>query len=218
MLSLRHSHPELMQTLIDFDGDGRSKESAELQSLVEAKAASWEAQGIAHRYTTLGELEWRAVRIPFAEGAVSMTPDGSPACTKTLGSLDEHQRELGSVRLLHLPNTWNHIQSDHAVTFSVIPLNARQTQLTTRWLVHADAVEGVDYDLDHLTTVWQRTNEQDRTLAENNQRGIETRGYRPGPYLPLIEAGTAEFTEWYVQTLRANLGELLAKEPIHLLR
>ena len=72
--------------------------------------------------------------------------------------------------------------------------------------MHRDAVEGIDYDLDHLTQVWVATNRQDRTLAENNQRGIATRGYRPGPYTPVIEAGTADFTQWYTETLRAGFG------------
>ena len=200
-----HSHPELMRTLIDFDGPGRSKEANDLATLVETKTVGWDAQGIVHRYTTAGELEWRAVRIPMVDGATAMTMDGSPGCSLLLGSLTQDHRELGSVRLLHLPNTWNHVQSDHAVSFSVIPLNVRQTQLTTRWLVHKDAVEGVDYDVARLTEVWAVTNDQDRTLGENNQRGIESRAYRPGPYMPLIETGTAEFTQWYVNSLRTSL-------------
>jgi hypothetical protein len=42
-------------------------------------------------------------------------------------------------------------------------------------------------------------------LAENNQRGITSRGYRPGPYTPGIENGTADFTNWYTDTLRVGL-------------
>ena len=73
-------------------------------------------------------------------------------------------------------------------------------------LVHADAVEGIDYDLKHLTEVWIATNDQDRTLAENNQRGIATRGYRPGPYIPGIETGVADFVDWYVEVMAAAVG------------
>jgi len=177
-------------------------------SEVEAKVrtvAAWDAADIVHTQTTAGGNEWRAVRIPFVNDAAAMTIDGSPACARVLGTIDDSMRSLGSVRLLHLPNTWNHVQSDHVLSFSVLPISAGETLLITRWLVHRDAVEGIDYDLEHLTRVWKATNRQDATLAEQNQRGIRTRGYRPGPYAPAIEAGTADFTAWYAEQLRRRL-------------
>ena len=199
------AHPELMHTISEFDGPGTSL-AGNVEDLLARKFAEWDAEGIVHEHTTEGGNEWRVVRIPFTNSSAAMTIDGSPACAKLLGTLHETQRELGSVRLLHLPNTWNHVQSDHVVSFSVLPRSAAETLLVTRWLVHRDAVEGVDYDLDHLTRVWVATNDQDRTLAENNQRGIASRGYRPGPYTPGIETGTADFTDWYCATLRSGLG------------
>ena len=198
------AHPQLMHSIAEFDGPGTSMAGG-VQDVLDRKLAEWDAEGIVHEHTTEGGNEWRVVRIPFTNESVAMTIDGSPACTKLLGSLRDHQRELGSVRLLHLPNTWNHVQSDHVVSFSVLPISANETKLITRWLVHRDAVEGIDYDLTHLTQVWVATNDQDRTLAENNQRGIASRGSRPGPYTPGIETGTADFTQWYTETLRAGL-------------
>ena len=198
------AHPELMVVIDEFDGPG-SKVTPRDIATKELAVAAWERAGIVHEQTTAGGNEWRAVRLPFTNDAAAMTIDGSPACSKVLGTLDDGLRSLGSVRLLHLPNTWNHVQSDHVVSFSVLPISASETMLVTRWLVHRDAVEGVDYDFDHLTRVWVATNRQDATLAENNQRGIATRGYRPGPYAPFIEAGTADFTSWYTDQLRQRL-------------
>ncbi len=43
----------------------------------------------------------------------------------------------------------------------MLPLSATETMVTTKWLVHKDAVEGVDYDLEDLTHVWNETNDQD---------------------------------------------------------
>ena len=48
--------------------------------------------------------------------------------------------------------------SDHIVTFSVIPLSAGKTLVRTKWLVHKDAKEGIDYDVKNLTAVWNATN------------------------------------------------------------
>ena len=70
---------------------------------------------------------------------------------------------------------------DHAVTFRVLPIGPTQTQVTTKWLVHADAVEGVDYDLDELTNVWIATNDQDRRIVEENQLGVVVAGLRTRP-------------------------------------
>jgi Rieske 2Fe-2S family protein len=199
------AHPELMHAIAEFDGPGTSAAGNGVAEMLARKFSEWDRAGIVHEHTTAGGQEWRVVRIPFTNDSVAMTIDGSPACTRLLGSLDESQRELGSVRLLHLPNTWNHVQSDHVVSFSVLPVSAAETKLVTRWLVHRDAIEGIDYDIGHLTKVWEATNEQDRTLAENNQRGIASRGYRPGPYVPVIENGTADFTGWYCEVLLAGL-------------
>ena len=52
---------------------------------------------------------------------------------------------IGSLLLFHYPSTWNHVLGDHAISFRVLPVGPMQTQLTTRWLVHTDAVEGEDY-------------------------------------------------------------------------
>ena len=74
--------------------------------------------------------------------------------------------DLGSMRILHLPHSWNHCMGDHMIVFTVWPISAQETMVTTKWLVHKDAVEGVDYDVARLREVWDATNDQDRRLAE----------------------------------------------------
>ena len=56
----------------------------------------------------------------------------------------------------------------------MLPLGKNKTQLVTRWLVPEDAVEGVDYDLDHLTHVWIQTNAQDAALVAECQIGTQS--------------------------------------------
>jgi Rieske 2Fe-2S family protein len=65
----------------------------------------------------------------------------------------------------HFPSSWNHLLGDMAISFRVLPIGPKRTEVTTKWLVNKDAVEGVDYDLKTLTEVWVTTNDQDRTLA-----------------------------------------------------
>lgn len=141
-----------------------------------------------------------------------MTLDGRPASSKLLGNLTDPY--LGSIQFMSLPNSWNHILADYAVTFSVLPVGPEETLVTTKWLVNKDAREGVDYDIDRLTKVWAATNDQDKTLAENNHLGIRGSSYRPGPYSALIEEGTRLFIRWYVKEMLDALAELMGN-PRH---
>ena len=75
--------------------------------------------------------------------------------------------------------------------------------VVSKWLVHKDAKEGIDYELDKLTEVWTTTNLQDRWLAENNQRGVNGLGYAPGPYSQQAEEFVIRFSNWYHQAARA---------------
>jgi Phenylpropionate dioxygenase and related ring-hydroxylating dioxygenases, large terminal subunit len=71
----------------------------------------------------------------------------------------------------------------------MLPLGKDKTQIVTRWLVPHDAVEGVDYDFDHLTHVWEMTNAQDTRLVEECARGLKSPRYEPGPYSEIEENG-----------------------------
>jgi Rieske 2Fe-2S family protein len=188
------NHPELLRTLSEYDSTDDPRVPKAFAERIKAKAAEWEAQGLPHTSQNAPDKRFRVVRLPLAYGE-SMTLDGKPAVQQLLGQLQS--RDLGSVRMLSLPNSWNHLQSDHALAFRVLPLGPQTTQVTTWWLVNKDAQEGVDYNCEQLMQVWAATNDQDRVLAENNQMGINSRAYEPGPYSPTIEFGVQNFIDWY---------------------
>jgi Rieske 2Fe-2S family protein len=54
--------------------------------------------------------------------------------------------------------------------------------------------------------LWDRTNLQDRELAENNQRGVNSAGFIPGPYSEQAEALVLRFVDWYCDTASAYIG------------
>ena len=112
---------------------------------------------------------------------------------------------IGSLLTFHYPSLWNHVLGDHAVTFRVLPLGPKQTMVTTRWLVNAEAVEGVDYSLDELTEVWVATNDQDRRIVEENQLGVASPAFEPGPYNARHEGGVIQFVDWYAATMERAL-------------
>jgi Phenylpropionate dioxygenase and related ring-hydroxylating dioxygenases, large terminal subunit len=149
------------------------------------------------------DMQYRLARMPLLPGAKSFTMDLKPAVTKFLGRVRDDS--AGTLLKYHYPTTWNHFLPDHSIVFRVTPLTATTTQVTTKWLVHKDAVEGVDYDLQRLTEVWIATNDEDRQVVEDNQRGINSPAYEPGPYSPIHETGVIGFVDWYCNTMSRRL-------------
>ncbi|HET6470014.1 MAG TPA: aromatic ring-hydroxylating dioxygenase subunit alpha [Geminicoccaceae bacterium] len=195
------SHPELIRTLAEFDNDQDPRTSAEYKELLQVARQRWASLGLPSVETL--SADYRAIRLPFIGGARSMTLSGEPASARLMGKVPDG--DLGSMRLLHLPNTWNHMQGDHCIAFRILPVGPEETLLTTKWLVHKDAVEGVDYEVENLTHVWRRTNEQDRRVVEINQQGINSRAYEPGPYSRQSEFGVIHFVEWYCAEIERQL-------------
>jgi Rieske 2Fe-2S family protein len=130
--------------------------------------------------------------------------NGKAASAKRLGQFQ--QSDLGALSFWTQPNSWHHFMADHIVTFTVLPIAVDKTLVRTTWLVHKDAVEGVDYNVDNLTAVWNATNAQDRQLCEQSQRGIASPAYEPGPYSPFTEGLVDKFCNWYTRRLAAELG------------
>ncbi|AEM84137.1 aromatic ring-hydroxylating oxygenase subunit alpha [Streptomyces violaceusniger] len=158
-------------------------------------------------YAEIEELDTRTTgfhihREPLDLAGESYTSDGTAACKRLLA--DFPTARLGRLSLHMQPNSWCHFMADHAITFSVIPLARDRTLLRTTWLVHADAVEGADYDLDTLTKVWKATNDQDAVFVARAQRGVSSPAYLPGPYSP-TEYQVEAFINWYITRLKAHL-------------
>ena len=196
------SHPSLCVTFDDnpnIAGDGSGKDDP----VIAAHLQKCEKAGLPSEFTIAPNEQWRFVRVPLVGSSVSYTLDGKQACEKLVG--DVTIRDAGTLLFFHYPNTWNHFLSDMVILFSVKPVGPQETQVTTKWFVHKDAVEGQDYDLERLTTVWIHTNDEDREIIEENQRGINSPAYEPGPYSAAQETGVAQFVDWYCETMTSRL-------------
>jgi Rieske 2Fe-2S family protein len=156
----------------------------------------WEKWGLPSQFSLDARGQSRLMRMPLVEGMVSFTVDGGPASRRRLSD-SITAADVGSLLMFHYPSTWNHILGDHATTFRLLPISATETQLTTKWLVHKDACEGLDYNVAHLTRVWRATNDQDRRVCQENQLGVNSPAYEPAPYSPVHEAGVMQFMAWY---------------------
>jgi Rieske 2Fe-2S family protein len=154
---------------------------------------------------TMGDW-WQAIRFPLNPGVVSMTMDGKHAVKRLM--VDRLEGDIGSVRFAIEPNSFAHALADHTFVFMAEPSGPQETLVTAKWYVHKDAVEGVDYHLESLVALWLTTNKQDIELVENNQRGVNSVGYVPGPYSEEAEALVGRFTDWYCQEATSALDRL----------
>lgn len=195
------SHPELLNSFVEnlsVAGVAGGEDPA--------LASFWdrcETAGLPSRLAMAENGQYRMTRIPLAPNAVSYTIDGKPAVS---GRLDgSGLANIGALLYFNYPSTWNHFLGDHALSFRVLPQGPGETLVTTKWLVHKDAKEGIDYDLDNLTRVWWATNDQDRKLVEGTHAGVSSPAYEPGPYSDLAENGPCQFDDWYCETMHRRL-------------
>lgn len=189
------NHPELCRTYPEAPS-ATGVQGAKDDPVISGHWEKCEAAGLPSEFRISPTGQFRVARMPLVQDAESYTMSGARAVKRPLSNevLESH---IGTLLLFHYPTTWNHVLADHAVTFRVLPLGPELTQVTTKWLVNKDAVEGVDYSVDELTHVWTETNDQDRRIVEENAFGIRSPAYEPGPYAEVDEGGVMQFVEWY---------------------
>ncbi len=198
------NHPELSLT---FPIGRKTLTDAEQQEINETFGVRMAEQGL-----PCGPVEgpwWQAGRFPLNRGTQSLTMDGRPCVARTIGHVGNG--DVGSLRWALEPHCFAHALGDYVFMFSAMPIAPDETVVTAKWLVSADAQEGVDYTIPGLTELWDKTNLQDRELAENNQRGVNSVGFVPGPYSPNAESLVLRFVDWYCNTAQDYIaGTLLA--------
>lgn len=195
------NHPSLCRTFPEDPTLFGIEEETPLR--LQAHFDRMEAQGFPSRFQMSDNMQYRVTRMPLIEGAESYTMDGKVAVSKFLGRIAD--KSAGALLKFHYPTTWNHFLADHSIVFRVTPIGPTETEVTTKWLVHKDAIEGQDYDLQRLTEVWTATNDEDRRVVEDNQQGINSPAYEPGPYSRTQENGVISFVDWYCNAMGDRL-------------
>jgi len=198
------NHPELARTFSDRPTVTSVSGAADDPQIIE----HWrrcQSAALASEFQLSPDGQMRTARMPLVEPAVSYTLTGAAAVKRPLSDSIPRDLNIGTLLLFHYPTTWNHVLADHAISFRVLPLGPTRTALTTKWLVHREAVEGVDYDLGELTRVWLATNEQDRGIVREIQIGMDCPTYEPGPLSRVTEGGVQQFIDWYCTRLEQRL-------------
>ncbi|MSP75743.1 MAG: aromatic ring-hydroxylating dioxygenase subunit alpha [Rhodospirillaceae bacterium] len=149
--------------------------------------------------STMTGVSWRCHRTPVVEGFVTQSMDGKPlSCL--MGDIKEW--DSGTLRTTVFPNFWQHTNCDYAAAARLTPIGPNETHVRGYWLVDEKAVEGKDYTLDRLLPIWDLTNKQDWKICEDQQAGVSSHAYTPGPYSLVRERNVAHFLDWYLGELR----------------
>ena len=204
------NHPQYIKANFDhYNADDTTPRIRdEMAAVVRRSEARWASEGLASTHRDPGMTRFpdaergiwfSANRTPLADGWVSETMTGKQAAP-LMG--DYRDADVGTVRVRTLPNFWNHSSCDHGVSTRLLPAGPQMTSIRVWWLVDERAVEGRDYHLADLMPFWQLTSEQDWTICERQQKGINSSAYRPGPYSTFKEYNVEGFVRWYLQMLR----------------
>lgn len=139
----------------------------------------------------------RAATRPIRDRWLTLSEDGRPVAP-LLGDLEEFDGGNTSVTLG--PLSYMYLANDHVTMFRFTPVSPLLTEVELTWLVRDDALETQDYDLERLIWMWDVTTIADTRIINDNQLGVNSSRYQPGPYAPR-ELGTREFVRWYLSRI-----------------
>jgi Rieske 2Fe-2S family protein len=209
------NHPQYIKANFDhYNADDTIERVATQLAAVTARSESkWAAEGLAVTRMEAGLTEfpdpehniwYSANRTPLVDGFVTESLDGKQVAP-LMGDYSAAE-DVGTLRIRMLPNFWNHSSCDHSVTVRLTPSGLYHTQIRMIWLVDEKAEEGKDYDLDKMLPFWLATAEQDWQICVNQQRGVNSHAYTPGPLSTFKEYNLDRFLRWYLMQMAAAIG------------
>ena len=146
--------------------------------------------------------------LPLKRGVKTLSMDGEYVCSRLLGEFGlgvEPPATAFGAGFSMLPiNTHFFFHADYGRVMHALPVTPALTRWVTHWMVHEDAVEGVDYDVDALVYVFDATTREDRELCEGVQRGISSKRYLPGPMSSEREPGIAAAQNAYLTLMQGQ--------------
>jgi len=183
-------------------GAGPGSASGDLAAKFSVELAEWEAEAAKQGMVTgmfgdgpESDYFQAASRLPIGRGYLTESIDGLPLAP-LMGSVKAFDRAQTAV--VFNPLSYVLANSDHAVVLRFTPRGPCSTDIEALWLVHEDAVEGRDYDPLKLVRVWDVTLREDKVITENNQAGVRSATYTPGPH-SLHETRVSDFVAWYLR-------------------
>jgi len=125
-----------------------------------------------------GAGAWVGGPMDLAPHAETMSDDGRSR-GEGLAGLDERgRREVQYLQLF--PSLLLSLHPDYVLTHRIEPLSPGRSLVRCQWLFPPEAVARPGFDPAYAVDFWDRTNRQDWRACESLQRGVASRGFRPG--------------------------------------
>ena len=193
------SHPEYAEA------HGRSFPEEEMQGLLKQVMEKGEKIGLSNSSINYDWLDSGGVgidrsydRYPLLKGFVTGSRGGKPLAP-LLGDIKGYD---GGTADMHIgPITFYLAYCDHVVIYHFKPLTLDTAACEITWLVNERAEEGKDYSLKELIWLWDVTTIADKCIIENNQKGVNSRFYQPGPFTKMEEFEQG-FVDWYMDLMK----------------
>ena len=193
------AHPQYCKAVGFAAAIGSEQMAMQEAAITEEQKARLKGLGLeTEEVPFLPESWYHYRRFSLRPGAVTESVDGKPVAP-LMGNLPDW--ETGAFAIVTLPSLLLEANSDYVMALSIVPLGAQLTRAEVTWLVRDGARECVDYDVERVTEFWRLTSEQDWRLCEDNQLGVISSRYEPGPY-GSHERGVEHFAQWYVRQMR----------------
>jgi Rieske 2Fe-2S family protein len=151
---------------------------------------------------------WCGGDMTLMDHAATMSFDGVSQGTTIPGLDGELRRKVMYAGLI--PNLLISAHPDYVMTHRLIPLSAGRSRIECEWLFPPEAFDKDGFDPAYAVDFWDVTNREDWAACEAVQRGVVSRGYRPGPLSPW----ESTLHQFYQMVGSAYLGRPLAAPQV----
>ncbi|MFC3051929.1 aromatic ring-hydroxylating oxygenase subunit alpha [Kordiimonas pumila] len=148
-----------------------------------------------------GEEGYQYARNPLLSGMESGSLGGK-GIAPLLGTIAEF--DGGASEFMVGPVSFFLIYNDHMVGYRFTPTSHETCCCDVFWFVRGDADEGIDYDLETLTWLWDITTQSDEEIIVNNQQGVNSHFYTSGR-LSEMESFEQHFLNWYLSSMKDSI-------------
>jgi len=151
---------------------------------------------------------WAGGTMDLEPNAETMSLDGRSGGVMLPGLDAAQLRQVIYVGLF--PNMLISAHPDYVMTHRIEPLSAGESWVECQWLFDPAAIARDDFDPSYAVDFWDITNRQDWNACEGVQRGLSSRGFRPGPF-SMSEDAVCHWVQWVA---RSYLTGEPAREPV----
>ena len=194
------AHPEYSQSHSQMLADEKRYDQAQQKMLASLSVCGMKNIEINVGYTNQisGQEQYAYWRYALFDGYVTGSKNGEPIAP-LIG--DIKQFNSGASDFSIGPVSFLLAYCDHVVSYVFTPTAHTTCQCDVYWMVRSNAVEGKDYDVENLTWLWDVTTKADERIVMNNQKGVNSRKYQPGPFTKK-ESTEKDFIRWYLALMQ----------------